>query len=476
MNIDFQPAYPEIFLLSAACLVLLVDLFIKQEQRFITYLLVQLTLLITAYLVISADLSAGEITTFNGMYVLDQMAVILKVSILLVTAGVFLYSRPYLQDRGLYKGEYYLLGLFATLGMLIMVSANTLLLIYLGLELLSLSMYAMVAFRRNNAKTSEAAIKYFILGAIASGMLLYGMSLLYGLSGSLELSKILEYSNEQGSGNIAFLLGVAFLVVGVGFKLSAAPFHMWAPDVYEGAPTSVVLFLGTAPKIAAFAMIIRLLVDGLSGVQTDWQEMLSLLAALSIAIGNVIAIAQTNIKRMLAYSTISHMGFLLMGVLAGTTGGYSAAMFYAITYAIISMGGFAILIALSRKNFEAENLEDLKGLNDRSPWYAFLMMLLLFSMAGMPPTVGFYAKLMVLEAVIDVNILWLAIFAVVFSVIGAFYYLRVVKLMYFDKPKDNNAINLPLDFRFLLSVNGLGVLALGLFPGALMAVCVAAFV
>jgi len=488
---DFLPALPEIYLLAGTCLVLLVDLFLKESQRFITYLLTQVVLIITAILVLASFggipfleslhlASAEKITTFSDMFVLDPMARILKLTIIIITIAVFVYSRSYLRSRDMYKGEYFTLGLFAVLGMMIMVSAKTMLLIYLGLELLSLSMYAMVAFKRDDGRASEAAMKYFVLGAIASGMLLYGMSMIYGVSGSLHLDHIAKFmASNDVMGNIGLLLGLSFIIVGLGFKLGVVPFHMWVPDVYDGAPTSVTMFLGAAPKIAAFAMVIRLLAEGLGDLSQGWQQILAILAALSLLAGNVIAIAQTNIKRMLAYSTISHMGFVLMGVLAASNTGYSASMFYIITYAIISMGGFAIVILLSRQGYEADQLSDLKGLSSRHPWYAFMMMLFLFSMAGVPPTVGFYAKLSVIQAVVSANIVWLAVFSVVMSVIGAYYYLRAIKLMYFDQPDDLDAIGKPIvaikhqwDFSIFLSVNGLFVLVLGIFPSVLMSLCV----
>ncbi len=484
-------ATPEMFLLAGTCFVLLADLFIKDSQRFITYLLAQVVLLITAGLVFfgTGDMNAiiaesvqatgkMSITAFSDMFVLDPMAQVLKISILLITMGVLVYSREYLRSRDMYKGEYFTLTLFAVLGMMIMVSAKTMLLIYLGLELLSLAMYAMVAFKRNDGRASEAAMKYFVLGAIASGMLLYGMSIIYGVSGSLHLDHISTYmSSHPVMENLGLLLGLSFIIVGLGFKLGVVPFHMWVPDVYDGAPTAVTLFLGTAPKIAAFAMIIRLLVEGLGDMVQGWQQILSLLAALSLLVGNLIAIAQTNIKRMFAYSTISHMGFVLMGILAGTQSGYAASMFYIITYAIIAMGGFAVVIYLSREGYEADQLADLKGLSARHPWVAFMMMLFLFSMAGVPPTVGFYAKLSVITAVVDANVIWLAVFGVVMSVIGAYYYLRAIKLMYFDKPDDaTNSARSPVqwDLTALLSLNGLAVLALGILPGTLMALCLKA--
>jgi len=490
---DFAPATPEIFLLVGTGIVLLVDLFLKDSQRFITYLLAQLVLLVTAGLVIFglSDVYLAEamqatgkasITTFSDMFVLDPMAQVLKVAILLITFGVFVYSRPYLAMRQMYKGEYFTLGLFAVLGMMIMVSAKTMLLIYLGLELLSLAMYAMVAFRRNDGRASEAAMKYFVLGAIASGMLLYGMSIIYGVTGSLHIDHIATYmSTHEVMKDIGLLLGLAFIIVGLGFKLGVVPFHMWIPDVYDGSPTAVTLFLGTAPKIAAFAMIIRLLVEGLGYMGDGWQQILSMLAAISFVLGNVIAIAQTNIKRMLAYSTISHMGFVLLGIIAGSEAGYAASMFYIITYSVVAMGGFAIIILLCRSGYEADHLNDLKGLSARHPWYAFMMMLFLFSMAGVPPTVGFYAKLSVIQAIVGSGYVWLAVIAVVMSVVGAYYYLRAIKLMYFDQPDETDrngealvAAKAGLDFNALLSANGLFVVALGVLPGALMSLCVMA--
>ena len=471
---NFTPALPEIFLLVGICFVLLIDLFLKDSQRIITYLLAQLVLLAVVALLMSG-FSSESTTTFSGMFVLDAFARVLKIALLLVTVGIFVYSRNYLKLHDMYKGEYFTLGLFAVLGMMIMVSAATMLLIYLGLELLSLSMYAMVAFKRNDGKASEAAMKYFVLGAIASGMLLYGMSIVYGVTGSLGLQEISHFmSVNPVMSNMGLLFGLSFILAGLGFKLGIVPFHMWVPDVYDGSPTAVTMFLGTAPKIAAFAMVIRLLVEGLGDMVQGWQQILSMLAALSLLAGNIIAIAQTNIKRMLAYSTISHMGFVVMGILAGSEAGYAASMFYTITYSVIAMGGFAIIILLSRESHEADQLEDLKGLSARHPWYAFMMLLFMFSMAGVPPTVGFYAKLTVINAVIGSNIIWLAVFAVIMSVVGAYYYLRVIKIMYFDAPNSENqqSLQTPFDFSVLLSINGLSVLALGLFPSVLMSLCV----
>jgi NADH-quinone oxidoreductase subunit N len=471
---DLITVGPEFFVLGMTCLVLLVDVYIQGTRRDISYWLAQLTLAGALVLTLAHYGEASQVI-FHGQFVSDPLSTVLKAFIYVVVATVFLYSRPYLKARGLFKGEYYVLGLFAVLGMMIMVSARSFLTIYLGLELLSLSLYAMVAFDRDSRLASEAAMKYFVLGAIASGMLLYGMSIVYGVSGHLDLAGVSDHLLRHGARDLALVFALSFIVVGLAFKLGAVPFHMWLPDVYHGAPTSVTLFVGTAPKIAAFAMLIRLLAEGLDGLVSDWQQMLEILALLSIGIGNVVAIAQTNLKRMLAYSTISHVGFLILGVISGTQEGYAAAMFYTLVYSIMAAGGFGMIIFLSRKGFEAEDLDDFKGMNQRSPWYAFIMLLLMFSMAGVPPTAGFYAKLTVIQAVIRVDMVWLAVYAVVFSVIGAFYYLRVVKLMYFDVPQDNTPLEGQWDTGLTLSANGLLMLVLGVFPGALMGLCTAAF-
>ena len=470
---EYLLALPEIWVLGMACLILVLDLFIRDDSRILTYLMVQATLVVAALITV-ATLPSEPTLAFGNTFVSDGMASTLKVFIYLFTGMGFLYARPYLQDRSLFKGEFYVLGLFAMLGMMIMVSASHFLTIYLGLELLSLCLYAMVAFNRDSGTCSEAAMKYFVLGALASGMLLYGISMLYGATGSLEIAAVANaIAAEEGAG-IVLIFALCFIVVGLAFKLGAVPFHMWVPDVYHGAPTPVTLFIGSAPKLAAFAIVMRVLVDGLGGLLADWQGMLVILAVLSLAVGNVIAIAQTNLKRMLAYSTISHVGFLLLGILAGTAQGYSAAMFYTITYALMAVGAFGMIILLSRAGFEADELEDFRGLNARNPWFAFMMLILMFSMAGVPPTVGFYAKLSVLQAVIQVDMVWLALVAVFFSVIGAFYYIRLVKIMYFDTPTDEAALQSNPGLRVVLSVNGLAVLGLGLFPGGLMALCNAA--
>ena len=470
---SMAPAIPEIFLLSMACVILIVDLFLSDKSRIVTYLLAQLTLLGALFLTLNST-STETILTFSNTFVRDTMSDILKVAIYIATFITFMYAKDYLRDRGIFKGEFYVLGLFGALGMMILVSAHNFLTIYLGLELLSLSLYAMVAMQRDSILASESAMKYFVLGAIASGMLLYGISIIYGLTGSLDLAEVATNMKSQTQ-SVLLAFGLVFMIVGIAFKLGAVPFHMWLPDVYHGAPTAVTLYIGSAPKIAAFAMLMRLLVDGLMGLHAQWEGILIILAVLSMGIGNLLAIAQGNIKRMLAYSTISHVGFLILGAMTGTQSGFAASMFYTLVYVLMSLGGFGMVMLLSRKGFEAENLDDYKGLNARSPWYAFMMLILMFSMAGVPPFLGFWAKLVVLEEVIAADMLWLAIVGIIFSVIGAFYYLRIIKLMYFDKPEDTSPLESSLDTRLMLSLNSLAVLGLGLFPGALLTVCRAAF-
>lgn len=471
---NLQIATPEIFLLSATCVVLVIGLFLSKEQRQINYWLAQAVLLITLLLTYG-QIDEPAATAFTKAYAIDGMTATLKCWILAITIGGFLYSRDYLTDRPIARAEYYVLGLFGVAGMMIMVSAINMLTIYLGLELLALSLYAMVALHRKSGESSEAAMKYFVLGALASGMLLYGISMVYGATGSLDLTTINDILAGKEERSVGARFGLVFIVVGLAFKLGAVPFHMWVPDVYDGAPTSVTLFISTAPKIAAFAMLIRLLVNGLETLHADWQQMLAIMAALSMVIGNLVAIAQSNIKRMLAYSTISHVGFLLMGIVAANGEGYSSGMFYAITYAFTTLAAFGVLLALSRGGFEAVNLDDLAGLAKRNGLLAGVMMLSMISLAGVPPLVGFYAKLSVLKAAVSGGFLWLAIIGVVMSVIGAFYYLRVIKLMYFDEPIINEEVETAPDVAGGLVINGLAVVALGIFPGMIMAACVAAF-
>ena len=464
------PAYAEIFLLAMASIILIADLFLTNPAKTLTYLLVQLTLLGCALITVSTHHS-GVTHLFNNMFVDDLMSDVLKLLSYLSVSMMLVYSRHYLLVRGLFSGEFMVLVLFALLGMMVMISASHFLTLYMGLELLSLSLYAMVALQRDSAIATEAAMKYFVLGALASGLLLYGMSMLYGATGTLEVAGVSE-AIQNGVPNKALLVfGLVFIVSGLAFKLGVVPFHMWVPDVYHGAPTAVTMLIGTAPKLAAFAFVMRILVEGLQPLMVHWSGMLAILAILSIALGNISAIAQTNIKRLLAYSTISHMGFLLLGILSGGIDGYGSAMFYAVTYVLMSLGGFAMIMLLSRAGFEADTLDDFKGLNQRSPWLAFMMLLLMFSMAGIPPTVGFYAKLSVLQAAVASDHILLAIIAVLLSLIGAYYYLRLVKLMYFDAPESHVPIYLQPDSGLLISINGLGVLLLGIMPGALMSIC-----
>ncbi len=481
-NMNLIPVYPEIFLLIATSAVLLIDMFLSDAKRHVTYYLTLLVIGVCALITLS-DFQSGEtVYTFHNMFVSDPLSHLLKLVSYAAVAVTLVYSRQYTTEsqmvNGHLGGEFYPLALFALLGQMVMISGSNFLSIYLGLELMSLSLYALVALRRDNSAAIEAAMKYFILGAMASGFLLYGMSMLYGATGTLdliEMTKILGIGITEGQ-HTTLVFGVVFLVAGLAFKLGAVPFHMWVPDVYQGAPTAATLLLGAAPKLAAFAICFRLLVEGLLLLAVDWQQMLMVLAVLSMAIGNITAIAQTNIKRMLAYSTISHMGFMLLGLLSGVVGGnmysainaYSAALFYSITYVLTTLGTFGVILLMTRSGFEAENIDDFKGLNQRSPWFAAVMMVLMLSLAGVPPMMGFYAKLSVLRAAMGTGQLWLPIVAVLFSLIGAFYYLRVIKVMYFDDAQDTNKIVSHFDARFVLSLNGIAVLAFGLFPGFLM--------
>ncbi len=468
---QFAPVFPEIFVLAMVSLILVIDAAVGDSKRYLAYVL-SLVTLAGATLLTVRDFSSLPVLALGGLIVEDPLSDVLKLFLYLSVAVVLVYSRDYLRVRGLYKGEFFVLALFALLGMMVMVSASHFLTLYLGLELLSLSLYAMVALQRDSSVATEAAMKYFVLGALASGMLLYGMSMVYGVTGSLGLGDMAIALQDGTDLRIPLVFGIVFIVAGLAFKLGAVPFHMWIPDVYHGAPTAMTLFIGSAPKIAAFAFVIRILGQGLESQVGDWRDMLVILAVLSMALGNVAAIAQSNLKRMFAYSTISHMGFMLLGILAGSQNGYGSAMFYVLVYALMSLGGFGMILLLSRAGFEADQLDDFKGLNRRSPWLAFLMLLLMFSMAGVPPTVGFYAKLSVLQAVVGIGYVWLAVAAVLFSLIGAFYYLRIVKLMYFDAPLDTAPITASPDARVVMSVNGLAILALGIVPQPLMAVCI----
>jgi NADH-quinone oxidoreductase subunit N len=477
---DILILLPEFYLVAAACLLLLLDAFMKPEQRPLLHWLSIAVLAVAIYMVVGAA-PAVPLSAFHGMFLRDGVATILKVFALLTTILVFVYSRPYLRDRKLFIGEFYTLMIFAVIGVMLLVSAGSLVTVYLGLELLSLSSYALVALNRDAPLPSEAAMKYFVLGALASGMLLYGMSMVYGASGmggqaTLDLAQ-LQHVMGYTTAPTLLLFGLVFMVVGISFKLGVAPFHMWIPDVYQGAPTPITTFIASASKLAAFGMAYRLLAGGMADVAHQWQLMLSVLAVLSLAIGNLVAIVQTNLKRMLAYSTISHMGYLLLGLAAAGPEGYSAAMFYAISYALMSTASFGVILALARAGFECEEIDDLRGLNQRSPWLAFLMLLVMVSLAGVPPMFGFFAKLLVLQAAIHAGMMWLAIVGAVFAIIGLYYYLRVVKVMYFDKPVEGSELRLQADgsVRVVLSLNALGLLVIGLYWGPLIAWCRSAF-
>jgi len=481
---DLRLASAEIFMLAMACLILIVDLFVKDKKRTLTFVLTQLTLVGAAF--ITWHMSTGKVFfTFNHMFVGDLLGDILKLMLYLSVMLVLFYSRSYVLARPqMARGEFYTLTLFATLGMMVMITANHFLTVYIGIELLSLSLYAMVALDRDSVRATEAAMKYFVLGALASGLLLYGMSMIYGATGTLEISGVADMLFSNRADKLVLGFGVVFLVAGIAFKLGVVPFHMWIPDVYQGAPTAVTLFIASAPKLAAFAIVIRMLVNGLilsnAPMPPGWQSMLLLLSLLSMAVGNFAAIAQSNLKRMLAYSAISHMGFMLLGLATGYTengtaatllNAYSASMFYVVTYVLTSAGAFGMILLLSRAGFESDEIKDFAGLNKRNPWFAAVMMMMMFSMAGVPFFVGFFAKFSVLVALVAAGHPWLAVAAVFFSLVGAFYYLRVVKVMYFDQPTETSRLEASVGVKVLISANGAAVALLGIFPNALMTLC-----
>lgn len=487
-KLSWISVYPEIILLVMGCVIALVDLGVKSPRRTTTYLLTLLTLAVVAALQAAYASGGATLYGFGNMVVSDQMGNWLKCFATVAVMVTLVYGRPYAADRDMLRGgEMFSLSVFALLGMFVMISGNNFLVIYMGLELLTLSSYALVALRRDDATATEAAMKYFVLGALASGFLLYGMSMMYGATGSLDVNAVFKAINSGQIKHQVLVFGLVFVVAGLAFKLGVVPFHMWIPDVYQGAPTSVTLLIGGAPKLAAFAIFIRLLVEGMLPLAIDWQQMLMVLSIGSLLIGNLAAIAQTNLKRMLAYSTISQMGFVLLGLMSGVVNGnilsaanaYSSSMFYVITYVLTTLASFGVILLLARDGFESEEISDFAGLNERSPLYAAVMAICLFSLAGIPPMVGFYAKLSVLQALIasgQAVHIGLAVFAVLMSLIGAFYYLRVVKVMYFDKPITASTVSAPFDVRAVLSINGALVLILGLVPGGLMALCANAVV
>ncbi|HUD24962.1 MAG TPA: NADH-quinone oxidoreductase subunit NuoN [Burkholderiaceae bacterium] len=486
---NLSAVLPEAVLLAAACLILVADLFVSERRRNLSY---SMTLTALAAVALCCwNLLDGQVVqyAFGGMFVTDPMAQVLKLFACLATALGLVYAQNYARTRAMWHGELFSLALFTLLGVMVMISANNLLVIYLGLELQSLALYALVALQRDQPRAGEAAMKYFVLGALASGFLLYGMSMLYGATGSLDINEIAHrIAASQVANRPALVLATVFLVAGIGFKLGAAPFHMWVPDVYHGAPTPVTLLIASAPKIAAFAVAFRLLVEGLAPVSSDWHLMLLLLAMTSLAVGNLTAVAQSNLKRMLGYSTVGQMGFMLLAMQSGVAGGttasaasaYSAAMFYMVTYALATLAAFGTMLLLSRQGFEAEEISDLAGLFRRQPWYAFVMAVAMFSLAGVPPTAGFYAKLVVLQALLADNsslpVVWIAVIAVLFSLVGAYYYIRVVKVMYFDAPVDDHAFEAAPDMKIALTANGLAVLVLGVLPQYLLGLCASAMV
>ena len=471
---DLVPLGPEIFVCGAAFALLMIDLFLSDQRRGLTHFLA-LFILAAAAVLTARDMATAPVFGFADLFVRDTVGDVLKIAVYVVAAASFVYAKPYLQDRGLFKGEFYVLGLFAVLGMMLMISAGSLLTLYLGLELQALAAYGLVAMDRDNPRSSEAAIKYFVLGSLASGLLLYGMSMVYGATGSLMLGEIHAASASTGDRTL-LLFGVVFMLVGIAFKFGAAPFHMWLPDVYHGAPTAITLFIGSVPKIAAFGMAYRLLESGAGPLDAQWQDMVAWLAALSLIIGNLVALVQANLKRMLAYSTISHVGFIFMGLANGDAMGYSAAMYYAIAYAIMSTAAFGAIVLLSRRGFEAEMVDDFRGLWTRSPMQALLVLFVMASLAGVPPFLGFWAKLEVLRAAVAADMLWLAVVGVVCAVIGAYYYLRVIKVMFFDAPEGDGAQPHPDGhLRLLFGVNAAALLVLGVFADWIMAWCRLAF-
>ena len=481
MNFQFNVSelifvLPELFLLSAISIILLFDLFASERLKPLTYYLTQLALIITGWL--AFDLIGESAIIFSGTFVLDTMGSTFKVFIMGFAIIALVYTRHYLKAHELLRNEYFILALMSILGMMVMVSGHSLLTLYMGLEIMSLSLYALIASARDRAVAIEAALKYFVLGAIASGLLLYGMSMIYGITGSLDIAQISNFARASTLASQQTLIlnfGLVFLVIGVAFKLGAVPFHMWVPDVYQGSPTSVTMFLSTVPKIAAIALLIRLLIDGLGDLQHYWSDLLMIIAVLSIALGSLVALMQSNIKRMLAYSTISHIGFVLLGFVTGVVEGYGAAVFYVLVYILMSLAAFGSIIALNKNGFEADQISDYQGLSKHSPWFALIILVVMLSMAGVPPFIGFYSKLFILQQVIAEGYVILAVIAVVFAVISAYYYLQIIKTMYFDDADKKITVSAPLDMRVVLSINGILILLVGLMPSFWMSLSVSLF-
>jgi len=473
---DLCFALPEIFMLSAIVVILLLDLYLSQRFQNMTYYLTQITLLVTGYLAFSL-IGESEVI-FDGTFVLDTMGSTFKIFTMGFAMMALVYTRHYLKVHNLFRGEYFVLALLSILGMMVMISAHSLLTIYLGLEIMSLSLYTLIAIARDRAMAVEAALKYFVLGAIASGLLLYGMSMIYGITGALDIAQIATFATSATLASEQVLIlnfGLVFLVIGIAFKLGAVPFHMWVPDVYQGAPTSVTMFLSTVPKIAAVAMLVRLLIDGLGAMQAYWADLFMVLAILSIALGSLVALMQSNIKRLLAYSTISHIGFILLGFATGVIEGYGAAAFYVLAYILMSLAAFGSIIALNKQGFEAEQVSDFRGLSKHSPWFALIMLVVMLSMAGVPPFIGFFSKLFILQQVVSAGYVYLAIIAVVFAVISAYYYLQIIKTMYFDDAEGEITVTAPLDMKTVLSINGILILVIGLMPSYWMELTISLF-
>lgn len=470
-------AMPEIFLLSAIVVVLLLDLFLTKPFKQVTYYLTQLSLLIAGLLAFDL-INNPQAIIFGDSFILDNMASVFKVFMAGATMVALVYTRHYLTQHALFRGEYFILVMLSVLGMMVMVSGYSLLTLYLGLEILSLSLYTLIAIARERAGAVEAALKYFVLGAIASGLLLYGMSMIYGISGSLNITDITAFASNATLASRETLIlnfGLVFLVIGIAFKLGAVPFHMWVPDVYQGAPTSVTMFLSTVPKIAAVAMLVRILVEGLGAMHTYWSDLFMVLAVLSIALGSVVALMQTNIKRMLAYSTISHIGFIMLGFVTGVITGYGAAVFYVLVYVLMSLAAFGMIILLNKQGFEADQISDFKGLSKQSPWFALMMLVIMLSMAGVPPFIGFYSKLFILQQVVSAGFVTIAVIAVIFAVISAYYYLQVIKSMYFEEAGAETKVTAPMDMQLVLSINAVLILVVGLFPDFWMKLSISLF-
>ncbi|GKT12198.1 MAG: NADH-quinone oxidoreductase subunit N [Thiomicrorhabdus sp.] len=465
---SFAPAIPEMVLLALISILLIADTIWSKRFQFATYYATQISLLVVAFLIFTS-FSLEQVITFDGSFVRDSFSDVLKLFTIVVSMGVFFFSREYLMQQKFYSGEFFVLGLFSVLGMFVMISAHNMITMYLGLEIMSLAIYAMIALRKDSAHALEAALKYFVLGALATGMLLYGFSMIYGATGSITFPEIAKIISEGNADSTVLAFGVVFVVIGLAFKLGAVPFHMWVPDVYQGSPTGVTLFLGTAPKIAAFAMLYRLLAEGMPNLVHDWQQLIIMLSILSMVVGAIVAIVQTNLKRMLAYSGIGHMGFLLLGVIAATPEGYAASMFYVVVYAMTGVAGFGMIVALSRTGNEFDLIENFKGLNARNPWLALMMMIIMFSMAGIPPFIGFWAKIIVIEEVVQAGFTWIAVVAVIAAVISAFYYLKVVKAMYFDQPDDTTKLE-PVSSNLAVGVStaALLLLVLGVMPSSMI--------